>query len=71
MYKCQHEVPCTCDEYLNRLTEKELLNLRIQFGRVPTINDKFNSFRCNKRKATREVKEVNQVLAKKFRYVIV
>lgn len=33
---CMHEIPCTCDEYLEKITEDQLLNLRIEFGRVIT-----------------------------------
>lgn len=36
MQKCQHEVPCICDEYLNGLTQEQLMNLRIEFGTVIT-----------------------------------
>ena len=34
MQKCEHEVPCTCEEYLNRCSREELENLRIRFGIV-------------------------------------
>lgn len=34
--KCFHEFPCTCDEYLNRLTQDQLINLRVQLGKVVT-----------------------------------
>ena len=34
MPRCGHEVPCDCEEYLNRCSREQLENLRIQFGIV-------------------------------------
>lgn len=39
--KCEHEVPCTCDEYLEKLTLDQLLNLRIEFGKIVTDSTKY------------------------------
>ena len=56
---CHHEVPCTCDEYLNRLTEAGLGNLIIQFSKD-----------TDRRQAKRDVRAVKRVLKEKFHVTI-
>lgn len=71
--RCEHEVPCTCPEFLNRLSKKQLENLRVQFGKV-VVDSRFQdrlSLWLDKRQARRMAAKVNHVLGEKFRIIIV
>ena len=73
--RCQHEVPCTCLEYLDRLTEEQLVNLRGQLGKVVALSRRpwspFLTYWFDKRRAQQEVAAVNAVLKRKFGFIVV
>ncbi len=83
--KCRHEAPCTCNGYLNRLSEEQLLNLRTQFGKVVVDKKKAGTggfiicmyiggcptTRKQKKESAKAVNKINQVLKEKFGYIVV
>lgn len=62
---CGHQVPCTCPEYLDKLSEGELRNLRLEFAKIYPHMNWFE-----RRYRRKEAALVNAALKQRFGYHI-
>lgn len=59
---CQHEILCACPEYLNRLIEEQLLDLRVQY-RIAGVD---SLRRALIRHPKSHIRAVNEALKERF-----
>ena len=70
--ECYHSVPCDCWSNLKNISYDELLNLRVQFGKI-VVDPRVSRFdkKINEKQAKKKIDRINVVLEKKFGMKIV